>query len=153
MKIVCNDSTTVDINADEIYENLYQGGCQPPGSMLEKCGFDVLVLCAEEHQDGSLYPGVKIIYAPGQDVEDSRQLVKTLPTWKKAAIEIAEHVRDKRNVLVTCMAGLNRSGFVTALALHELTGWSGRECVQHVQSRRQMALFNRAFAEYIRTNL
>jgi len=54
-------------------------------------------------------------------------------------------VTDGRRVLVTCAAGLNRSGLVTAIAMHILTRHSGITCVQHVQNRRAGALSNRQF--------
>jgi hypothetical protein len=47
------------------------------------------------------------------------------------------------------MAGLSRSGIVTALALQELTGWSGAKVVKHVQAHRLDALCNDTFAQYI----
>jgi phage major head subunit gpT-like protein len=42
---------------------------------------------------------------------------------------------------------------VTALALHELTGWSGERIVKHIKSRRGYALCNDTFAKYLKENL
>jgi protein-tyrosine phosphatase len=56
-------------------------------------------------------------------------------------------VSEGAQVLVTCRMGKNRSGLVSALALHLLTGQSGKACIQHIQSRRKGALRNPGFNE------
>lgn len=140
-------------NVNEIYTNLWQGACPPPGGLVAAKGFHVLVLAAEEHQNADLYPGVTVILAPGDDDERPHRLQGFLPNWLRAAEEVAQRVKDGQKVLVTCMAGLNRSGFITAVALHHLTGWSGQTCVDRVKERRQYALCNRTFAQYICENV
>jgi protein-tyrosine phosphatase len=65
---------------------------------------------------------------------------------------VVDRVKAGRNVLVTCMAGQNRSGIVTAMALCKLTGASGQECVDHVSRTRPFALNNRTFAQYVIDN-
>lgn len=138
--------------ADKIIDRLYQGGRPPPGDGLKNAGVDVLVLCAKEWQDASVYEGVTVINAPGDDDTRPHRLANFLPTWKNAARQVVEHVKAGRTVLVTCMQGLNRSGMVTALALTELTDMSGEQIVEHIQARREMALCNATFASYIEDN-
>lgn len=138
-----------DYKAHKIADRLYQGGRPPPGDGLKNAGIDVLVLCAEEWQDATMYPGVTVIHAPGDDDRRLSTLFRCLPTWQAAARQVIEHLKAGRTVLVTCMQGLNRSGMVTALALRELTGWSGQVIVKHIQDRRPNALFNDTFAHYI----
>lgn len=51
---------------------------------------------------------------------------------------------------MTCAAGLNRSGLVSALTLHLLLGWGGKRCAAHVQGKRMTrdgrhALYNQEF--------
>jgi hypothetical protein len=135
--------------AHKIVDGLYQGGFPPPGDGLKQAGFHVLVLCAAEHQDASMYPGVEVILAPGDDDRRLHRLIQFIDGWKEAGHMIAERVRSKRNVLVTCMQGLNRSGMVNALAVRELTGWPGKKIVEHIQRSRPNALFNTTFVEYI----
>jgi len=135
--------------ANKIHEHLYQGGLPPGGDLLSIQGIDVLVLCAKEWQDASQYEGVTVILAPGDDDDRPHRLKNFLPMWKKAATQVAEHVKAGHTVLVTCMAGLNRSGVVTAMAMHELTGWDGIAIVEHIQKQRDGALCNNTFARYI----
>lgn len=135
--------------ASKILDNLYQGGRPPGGTGLAEAGIQVLVLCAREHQDADMYPGVKVILAPGDDDERSHRLVRFIDRWKKAGRLVAEHVMSGHLVLVTCMQGLNRSGMVTALAMRELMGWSGPRIVEHIRHHREQALFNETFARYI----
>lgn len=135
--------------ANKIILKLFQGGMPPPGPGLRDAGVDVLVLCAKENQDASFYEGVTVIFAPGDDDPRPHRLAHFIDGWKEAGLQVAEHVKAGRTVLVTCMAGLNRSGIVTALALRELTGWKGSKIVEHIQNRRPTALCNVTFAKYI----
>lgn len=138
--------------ADKIVDRLYQGGYPPVGNALKDAGVDVLVLCARENADASKYEGLIVIVAPGDDDERPQMLASTIDVWKAAAHDVARHVREGRVVLVTCMAGHNRSGLVTALALRELTGWPGEKIIQHIQDRRLGALYNDTFVDYIINN-
>jgi hypothetical protein len=130
-------------DATAIAAGLYQGGEPPTGGELRRCGFTTLVLCAEEHQLGSAhYPGVAVIHAPADDA------ALTDAAWRtaaQAAALVASRLRAGERVLVTCHAGRNRSGLVSALALHMLTGISGAEAARIVRSRRRAALTNRWF--------
>lgn len=136
-------------HADKIINGLYQGPLPPVGDGLKRAGVDVLVLCAKEWQDASAYVGITVICAPGDDDTRPQRLVQFLPGWQNAARQVAAHVKAGRTVLVTCMQGLNRSGIVTALALTELTNFSGDQIVNFIQSKRSMALCNPTFAQYI----
>jgi protein-tyrosine phosphatase len=51
---------------------------------------------------------------------------------------------------VTCWAGRNRSGLVTAIALHKLTGFSGVQCVRIIRKARPLALTNLQFRAAIK---
>lgn len=138
------------LDLDHIIQNLYQGAAPPFGETVAKLGFDTLVLCAKENQRDDLYPGVEVVLAPGDDDCRVNCMMRDLPTWQQAAQIVVERVNAGKKVLVTCMAGLNRSGIVTALALRQLTDWTGVEIVEHIQTIREMALCNDTFAEYIR---
>lgn len=109
--------------------------------------FDILVLCAEELQPSSQrFPYTTVIRCPLRDTpegltpQQGRLVIRTAQT-------VARAVRSRRRCLVTCNAGLNRSGLVTATALHLLTGYSGFDCVSIVQEHRPGALFNEAFVD------
>ena len=135
--------------ADKIYNHLFQGGWPPPGDGLAKAGIDVLVLCAQENQDAGAYEGVEVICAPGDDDERPHRFKNFINTWTFAAAKTAEYVRAGKNVLVTCVAGHNRSGLVTAIALHHLTNKAGEECIRHIQRHREGALGNELFVRYL----
>lgn len=142
-----------NFDANQITDGLYQGAWPPFGDQLAKRGFDVLVLCAEENQHDDLYVGLNVICAPGEDDSRPERMMRYLPSWMIAAQRVAQQVELGKKVLVTCMAGLNRSGMVTAMALYLLTGWSGKDVVEHVQASRPMALCNATFAQWLTDNL
>lgn len=148
MKIVY----TEHLDADMIYPGLWQGSLPPDGHVLAEAGFDVLVLCAREYQlEAELFPGVQVLHAPNDD-DSSRAM--TPSEWRLAQATgriVANLVRSNKMVLVTCIAGINRSGLVSALAIHHLTGKSGRDCIRDVQrNRRGGALGNAQFREALR---
>jgi protein-tyrosine phosphatase len=60
----------------------------------------------------------------------------------------ASLVRSGHRVLAHCGMGFNRSALVAGVILHEL-GFSGPDTVVRLRSRRQGALFNDKFAEYL----
>lgn len=131
--------------------SLYQGSWPPGGDELKNAlGFDVVVLCAFENQgESNEYLDIEVVRAPGDDVEQWPIEEGDLNEWKAAARVVAQHVKAGKKVLVTCVAGLNRSGMVIALALHELYGWSGDRCIEHIQSHRADALFRKAFRRHL----
>lgn len=135
--------------ANKILKGLYLGGAPPPGDGLAKNGVNVLVLTAAQNQDVDQYPGVLVICAPGDDDARPHRLKRFLGDWKSAAAQVVSHVLAGRTVLVTCMAGQNRSALITALAVRELTGWSGQRIVDHIRLNRAGALNNLTFANYI----
>lgn len=111
---------------------------------------DLIVLCAEEFQpEKKLFApsSLTVIYAPNDDsdVVTKEQLIIAV----RAAREVAKAYLEGKRVLVTCMAGRNRSGLVTAIACCLLYGVSGNKAKRVVQARRKGApaltnpLFNR----------
>lgn len=139
--------------AHKISTNLYQGGLPPVGDALSRAGIDVLVLCAADYQNAAAYEGVEVILAPGDDDARPHRLKNFIDNWKSAAEQVAQHVNDGKQVLVTCFAGQNRSGLVVALALGYLTNMSGKDIVDHIQKCRPHALNNETFVDYIIKNI
>jgi protein-tyrosine phosphatase len=133
-------------DASEIYPNLWQGSRPPEGSALSSYGYGAVVFCANEWQpEASRYPGVKVIYAPNDDDYSRAPTRQELSLALRAAREIAQLVARGVRVLVSCQKGLNRSGLVSALALHFLTGKSGLACILSVKRCRPRALANPGF--------
>lgn len=137
-------------DADEIYPGLWQGAFPPGKKFLAKKGFDVLVLAAAEHQDVSFYEDIEIILAPGDDDERPHRAAKFYSMWEQVATTVASYVLNGKKVFVSCIAGHNRSGFITALALRKLTKKSGKECIEQIRKYRgPNALDNMAFVDYL----
>lgn len=140
------------VEADEIIRGMWQGSRPTSVADLRSAGFDTLVLCAAEIQPGShALRGIRYIRCPLVDGP-----FMTEGMWDTAfetACAVAGCVAEGNRVLVTCQAGLNRSGLVSAIALHVLTGMTGRECVDHVQLCRPGSLFNPVFTHALKTRL
>lgn len=132
--------------------NIWQGRTPltPFERAVVKRAFDVVVLCAEEAQlpDEAL-PGVELVHAGFSD--DNATLTRSqLRTAQAAADEVVKRVREGKRVLVACYLGCNRSGLVTAFALHKILGWSGHEIVEMQQAKRPCSLMNPAFESLVR---
>lgn len=118
-----------------IVPNLAQGSY--PGNDHESIwkDFDVLVYMAEEKQpDILVFPGKTVLRGPIDDgaltPSYERRIMRVVP-------EVVEAVTRRKRVLVTCMAGRNRSGIVVALALvHLYPRWSAREILDTIRSKR-----------------
>ena len=134
--VVKKRHTTLD--AHEIVPGLWQGSLPPLGKAVGQGGFHLLVLCAREHQYPSVYfPDVAVVNAPNDDNAAYGPLTREkLKTALQAAHRVVKAVKAGKTALVTCAAGLNRSGLVSALALHLLYGWSGDRCIKQVRARR-----------------
>jgi len=129
-----------------VWENLWVGGA--PAIAAEVDGnADMLVLCAAEYQpDASEFPHVTVVHAPLEDDEPNGQELATALAASKA---VAEALRAGQRVWVTCMAGLNRSAFVAALALRQL-GWAPEDAIQAMRDARgPFALSNIWFEDLV----
>lgn len=125
------------LDADEIVPGLWQGSLPKPGGLVQSAGFQTLVLCAREYQlPKTDFPGVTVIHAPNDDHSAFPLDRDKLQVALNAAHEVAQAVREGQQVLVTCAAGLNRSGLVSGLTLHLLFGWPGVKCVARVRKYR-----------------
>jgi hypothetical protein len=135
----------------EIVPNLWQGSRHSISKYLNRYKFNVLVLCAEEWQPPrSIFPdSVEVIYSPNADDPfrnpTRNELLRAVQTGRQVALA----VRKNRKVLTTCMAGLNRSGLVNAIALHFLTGDDGHTCMRRVRLKRLGALGNAKFQQVL----
>jgi len=126
------------LDANEIIPGLWQGSEPPRGYALAKAGFNVLTLAAEEIQPKLIeFPGIDaVIHAGINDDPGSGMTAKEWRTATRAAKIVSDHVAAGRRVIVTCQAGVNRSGMIVALATRNVTGMSGEDCVALVRHRR-----------------
>ena len=129
-------------NADRVMQfvsggELWQGGYPPVDSgYLRREGFDVVVLAAEEFQPQAARfgPGIAVIHAPNYDapLESGGDISRAV----EASREVARAIRNGKKVLVTCAAGLNRSGLITALSILRLTRLPGEKVIAAIRKAR-----------------
>jgi protein-tyrosine phosphatase len=135
------------LDANEVHPGLWVGALPPEGYAVRRAGFDAVVLCARQYQDGH-YEGVHVLRCPLDDGG-----VPLVPVqWDRAvdaARKVAGAVKRGARVLVTCQMGINRSALVAALALRMLTGWSGAVCRMTVQMGRPGSLGNQGFVRQL----
>lgn len=131
---------------NEVTERICQGSV--PNAASSYYQFSMIVLCAEERQPELprfkgriLRPAFNDTMTPSDgDIERSRQ----------AARDVGAELMRGGRVLVTCAAGLNRSGLVTGLALVITTRMPHEEIVQRIRAARgDQALCNPTFAKMI----
>ena len=142
------------IDASRIWGNLFQGGSPLEGSHLCKAGFDVLVLAAEEIQpEGWRFPGVQVLRLPMRD-EPKILTPRQVKLLRAISREVAAYLERGQRVLVTCRAGLNRSGIIVASTLLRTTRMSPTQIIRLVRRKRSpMALNNPAFVHAIVTEM
>jgi protein-tyrosine phosphatase len=147
--------TSGPIFAHEIHENLWMGSDPPIHSVYGAkplgTNFDTLVLCAAEYQpEKNLFQIEKVIHAPMYDLLIPIS-VKQKSTAIKTAVKIANDLYDGKRVLVTCIAGRNRSGLVCALSLcFQLPDLSSKDIIEIIRKNRgQEALSNPFFVEFL----
>jgi protein-tyrosine phosphatase len=109
--------------------------------------FDALVLCAAEWQPYLPHaPVTEVIYAGFRDTLTPEPF--ELARAEDAGRYVEEFARRERAVLVTCIAGRNRSGLVTGIALQRL-GVPAAQAIGLVQRNRPDALSNPVFVQYL----
>lgn len=144
------DQNMLNTDHSKILPKLYQGAAPPEGHELYRWRFDVVVLCAEEYQPpNEAFPGVEVIRCPFDDRFDRRLTSDERRMIENTAARVARRVLAGKRTYVSCAQGINRSGLVTALAVRELTGCSGREATNWVRMRRPVALRNPMFRELL----
>lgn len=130
-------------------DNLWMGGAPSPFARV--CDyFDGLVLCAHEYQP-NCYPDVETIWAPIRD-DGSRMIRQEQIDAVKAAGKTIRLLNDDQRVLVTCYAGMNRSGLVCAIVLCKGPDQMGVEDAIRLirKARGSYALGNSDFVSFLR---
>ena len=117
--------------------------------------FDLVIFCAKDFapppqalQDRSPHRP-RAYHAPLVDSPTTPITAEETYIASQAANHAAQTFASGKRVLITCVEGKNRSGLVTALVHHMLTGDGGAAAVRHVRERRvrvdSPALANRSF--------
>jgi hypothetical protein len=138
-------SKEITLDASNIVKRLWVGSKPPMDRDLPE--FDVLVLCAQEHQPRELGFRKHVIRVPLPDATLSTdELRRALAGSRSVAAALA----DGKRVLVTCHAGLNRSALVASLALGIVTRLEPQQIIDLMRARRhEDALHNSHFCEII----
>jgi protein-tyrosine phosphatase len=137
-------------DANEIVNNLWQGAIPPQGIFLSN-KFDLVIFAAKEYQPlRSSYPNIDIIYAPNYDNSKIEMDDIAINIANQAADLAASALRDNKKVLVTCHAGINRSGLIVALSIHKLfPDIPMTDIINIIRKKRTGALTNKLFVKYL----
>jgi len=137
------------MSRSEVVPNLFVGSKPSPGRHE---GIDTIILTAMEYQPpANLFPGAEVIHVPLDDAPDRTMREDEIVGATKASLRVARRLRAGRRVLVTCAMGLNRSGLVAALAIHEVYGMSADEIISRLRRARGVwALSNPNFEKLLR---
>lgn len=123
-----------------------QGSRPPAGSWLRENGFTVVAFCAHEFQPEQRYYHGVIVVRASLDDSGTPMSSREWSDAQRASAQVATLVKGGHCAYVSCWMGQNRSGLVSALALHRLTGISGRRAADHVRRHRPKALSNPYFS-------
>lgn len=132
------------MDASLIAKRLWIGSVPPFDRDLPT--FDVLTLCALEHQPPVTAFHGSLIRCP---ITDGPLSPRELEYTDAAATFVARALVSGKTVLVTCHAGRNRSALVTGLALGRVTRMKGKTIVDLIRARRPNALSNQHFARIL----
>lgn len=141
---------------DWVIQNLAQGGWGDAGveAAIDDAwnDFDVIILCAEEHQGPKKKaPPGKYLYRLPLDDDPYVQLPDDVGKFIiQVASDAGSYLANGHRVLTTCHQGLNRSGLASALMLMKYYGMSASESAKLIRSRRDRdALCNPMFVQFL----
>lgn len=133
------------LDASAVARRLWVGSKPPLDRDLPE--FDTLFLCAAEVQPIVLGFGRQVIRVP---IPDSTLSPYELKRALIGGTQVAEALRARRRVLVTCYAGRNRSALVASLGLLQVTRMAPTQLVKLMRERRHpAALDNPHFVEIL----
>lgn len=137
------------IDATNIHTRLWVGSEPPFDHDLPD--FDLLVLCAREIQPEPEKIAFRrtVFRCPLPDAQLNIQELTAAVLVGKA---VGDALMGGRRALVTCAKGLNRSAFISALALARITKMSAEQIVTLVRTRRgPSAMSNPYFCQVLRS--
>ena len=132
--------------ANRVYGRLWMGGCPTPLFELRK-HFNCLALCADDYQlVKNPWRDIEVINAPLVDSGEPMLRLEPEIAVKAAGAIIGRLLKDK-NVLVTCIAGRNRSGLVCAIVLCKGFGFTPDQAISMIRSARTEKAFRNPYFE------
>lgn len=133
-----------------LIHNLAQGSYpNPPHEAFRH--FDVLVLCAEEHQPRVACPPGKYVFKVPLDDDVYNQVPPdVVSAILQTAHAIGTYLQAGHSVVTTCHQGLNRSGLLSGLLLMDCYRMSAAEAIKLIRKRRSPdALCNPMFEQLL----
>lgn len=112
-------------------------------AMLEA---EIKVLVSTTHRTPHGHYGMEIVRVP---FDDHRGHLPDLAALQPGVDKIRECLENNVRVMSHCAYGLNRSGLLAAIALHETYGWDGITISKLIREKRQGALWNPAYRTYV----
>lgn len=132
---------------DQVVPGLWVGSTPDPEN--EYAEFDMLVLCSKDDKTKDLPHFKGVVLRPAFD-DNFAPSLDDLKRAFRGARSVAEALKQKKTVLVTCHAGLNRSALVAGLALAMTSKLSATAIVGKMRDARGLtALFNPTFKAII----
>ena len=142
------------LEASRVWPKIWVGSA--PAEHAYFGGFSLIALCAVEYQPTlDHFPG-KVVRPAFRDTSEPL-LKEELARVAEAANAVADEVSQGGRCLVTCMAGLNRSALVAALAIKQLSNLSADQIIATIRANRkpypylgETALYNPQFIDILR---
>lgn len=133
-----------------IIHNLAQGSYPNPPTEAFR-DFDVLVLCAEEHQPRIQCPPGKYVFKIPLDDDIYNQVPpEVVSILLQNAHDIGTYLQAGQRVVTTCHQGRNRSGLMTALLLMNTYGMKAADAIRLIRDKRDKdALCNPMFEQLL----
>jgi len=118
--------------------------------------FDVVAFTAQEAIPRKVpTPAGKVAYRFPLDDDPYRPIPSEVAAYAhQFAQQLATQVKQGHRVLITCFQGVNRSGLITGLTIMYAYGFSGKQTVSLIRSRRKpetnhMVLGNPMFEQHL----
>jgi len=130
---------------------LWQGGERDLHEALAR-NVKVATFAAWEFKPQNVGSGFTCYFGPFRDAGSMppAEIEETRAIAKRLAEALVRHLLRGEHVISLCSQGLNRSGLVSALAIMELTGWTGEDTIKLIREKRSMfALNNGLFVDLI----
>lgn len=139
---------------------LWQGSMEDADALLKgaKSNISVIGLFAREFQPEDKSGRFEIIRFGYDDVPilNQAEFGRVAAVADRASDIFSDRLRKGKSCLSSCMAGLNRSGLVSALTIMKLTRKDPDQVIQHIRDTREPqlgmpALCNPSFVKLIRS--
>lgn len=134
--------------------SIWQSGYREIPHNLKEVNIHLVIYAASECPPLNHHLGAKLSYYPNDDAMfplGSKFYEALLNNAKAAVPEVVEAVREGKNVLVTCSAGINRSSLVTGLSIKQLADIDPWDIVNLIKEKRSGTLTNGSFMTMILT--